>query len=132
MKRVLFVCVENSNWSQMAEAYARLQGADIIEAASAGSKPGASVSPKAVAAMAEVGYDLSTHHPKSLTQVGDTPWDYVVTMGCGDDCPWVPTKHRIDWQLPDPRSLPAEDYRIVRDEIARRVHALIEELRQEK
>lgn len=132
MKRVLFVCVENSNRSQMAEAYARLQGAGILEAASAGSKPAGAVNPKAIAAMAEVGYDLSAHRPKSLTEVGDAPWDYVITMGCGDACPWVPSRHRMDWPLPDPRNLPAEGYRVVRDEIARRVQALVEKLRQEE
>lgn len=125
MIRILFVCVENSNRSQMAEAFARLEGAGMVIAASAGSRPGATVNPKAVAVMAELDYDLSTHFPKSLVDVGDGPWDYVVTMGCGDNCPVVPTTQRLDWQLPDPKTMGVDAYRAIRDEIGRRVRQLI-------
>lgn len=123
-KRVLFVCVENSNRSQMAEAFARLHGGDRVEALSAGSRPSGRINPKAVRFMAERGYDLSTHASKSLQEV-DGAFDAVVTMGCGDDCPWVPARRREDWALPDPRDLDDAGYRAVRDEIERRVQALL-------
>lgn len=127
MKRVLFVCIENSNRSQMAEAFARLHGGADVEALSAGSRPSGRVNPKAVRFMAELGCDLTTHASKSLADVtGD--FDAVVTMGCGDDCPWVPAKRREDWALPDPRDMDDDGYRAVRDEISRRVLALLASL----
>src|SRR5689334_10372763 len=93
---VLFVCVENSNRSQIAEAFARLHGGSAIVAASAGSRPSGRVNPKAIATMAERGYDLSTHHSKSIEaaceEAGNPRWTHVVTMGCGDACPWVPAE----------------------------------------
>lgn len=127
MKRVLFVCVENANRSQMAEAFARLYGGDQIEALSAGSKPSGKINPKAVRFMAELGYDLSTHGSKSLNEISGE-FDAVVTMGCGDSCPWVPAKRREDWALPDPKHMDDDGYRVVRDEIALRVKALLAEL----
>jgi len=124
MKRVLFVCVENSNRSQMAEAYARMAGDAGIEALSAGSKPSGRINPKAIRFMAEVGYDLAAHQSKSLDQVsGD--FDAVITMGCGDNCPWIPARIRQDWALPDPRDMDDAGYRAVRDEIGARVRALL-------
>ena len=123
-KRVLFVCVENSNRSQMAEAFARMHGGDGVEAMSAGSKPSGVINPKAVRFMAERGVDLSTHASKSLHEVTGE-FDAVVTMGCGDDCPWVPAKRREDWALPDPKHMDDDGYRAVRDEIERRVRALL-------
>jgi len=127
MKRVLFVCVENSNRSQMAEAFARMQGGDRIEAWSAGSRPSGAINPKAVRYMAELGYDLSTHRSKSLDEVSGG-FDAVVTMGCGDSCPWVPARIREDWALADPKHLDDDGYRAVRDEIARRVARLMDAL----
>ena len=124
MKRVLFVCVENANRSQMAEAFARVAGGDDVEALSAGSRPSGVLNPKAVRFMAELGYDLATHRSKSLDEV-DGEFDAVVTMGCGDSCPWVPARIREDWALPDPKHLDDDGYRAVRDEIARRVDALL-------
>lgn len=124
MKRVLFVCVENSNRSQMAEAFARLHGGDEVEAFSAGSRPSGRINPKAVRFMAERGYDLSAHASKSLDEV-DGAFDAVVTMGCGDNCPWVPARRREDWALPDPKDLDDDGYREVRDEIGERVKALL-------
>jgi protein-tyrosine-phosphatase len=124
---VLFVCIENSNRSQMAEAFARMHGGDVVEALSAGSKPSGRINPKAIRFMAELGYDLATHASKSLDEIpGD--FDAVVTMGCGDDCPWVPAKRREDWALPDPKDLGDDGYRAVRDEISRRVQALLASL----
>ena len=127
--RLLFVCVENSNRSQMAEAFARMRGGDDVKVYSAGSRPSGKLNPRAIAAMAEKGYDLSTHRSKSLDQVPKGDYEYVVTMGCGDECPWIPAKHREDWDLPDPRNMAPEEFGKVRDEIERRVLGLLKNLR---
>jgi protein-tyrosine-phosphatase len=127
MKRVLFVCVENSNRSQMAEAFARIHGGDRVEALSAGSKPSGRINPKAIRFMSELGYDLSRHASKSLDGI-DGEFDAVVTMGCGDSCPWVPAKRREDWALPDPRDMDDDGYRAVRDAISARVRTLLASL----
>ena len=121
---MLFVCVENSNRSQMAEAFARVHGGANVEAISAGSHPSGRINPKAVRFMAEIGYDLKTHQSKSLDTV-DGDFDAVVTMGCGDSCPWVSARRREDWTLPDPRDLDDDGYRAVRDEISARVKSLL-------
>ena len=126
-QRVLFVCVENPTRSQMAEAFARAFGGERVEALSAGSRPSGALNPKALRFMAEVGCDLSTHRSKSLDELSGA-FDAVVTMGCGDDCPWLPARLREDWALPDPRHLDDDAYRAVRDEIARRVRLLLEAL----
>lgn len=125
-KRVLFACVENSNRSQMAEAFARMHGGDVLEPVSAGSRPSGEVNPRAVASMREVGYDLAQHESKSLDEV-DGPFDYVITMGCGEECPYVAADRREDWELTDPKNLPPAEFRLVRDEIERRVLALVAE-----
>ena len=125
MIRVLFVCVENSTRSQMAEAFARMHAADLVEAASAGSRPSGVVNPRAVAAMRERGYDLSAHRSKSRAEAGEGPWDYVVTMGCGDACPWLLAAHREEWDLPDPHALGPREFDALRDEIERRVVDLL-------
>ena len=127
MKRVLFVCVENSNRSQMAEAFARMHGGSEVEALSAGSRPSGQINPKAVRFMSELGYDLTRHSSKSLDEVGGE-FDAVITMGCGDDCPWVPAKRREDWALPDPKHMDDDGYRAVRDEIDARVKSLLAQL----
>ena len=128
-KKVLFVCVENSNRSQMSQAFATIHGGDRIEAYSAGSKPSGKINPKAIAAMKELGYDLSTHASKSLQEVEQyAPFDAVVTMGCGDACPWMPAKQFIDWQIPDPRDMNEEDFRKVRDLVGEKVKNLVNSL----
>ena len=127
MKRVLFVCVENSNRSQMAEAFAHMLGGDDVQAISAGSRPSGRINPKAIRFMDEVGYDLRGHASKSLDAI-EGPFDAVVTMGCGDSCPWVDAKRREDWALPDPRDMDDDAYRAVRDEIGARVRALLASL----
>ena len=124
-KRLLFVCVENSNRSQMAEAFARIHGNGKFEAFSAGSRPSGKVNPRAIAAMAQRGYDLTTHKSKSLEQIPVGPYEWVITMGCGDACPWIPAAHRDDWPLPDPRDMTDHELAKVRDEIERRVLELI-------
>lgn len=126
-KRVLFVCVENSNRSQMAEAFARLHGGNDVEALSAGSAPSGRINPRAVQFMSELGYDLTRHASKSLDAI-EGEFDAVVTMGCGDRCPWVPAKRREDWGLQDPKHLDDAGYRAVRDEISQRVQALLASL----
>ena len=127
-KKFLFVCIENSNRSQMAEAFARMLGSEKVEAFSAGSRPSGKVNPKAVAAMQELGYDLSAHASKTLDEVkAEAPFDVVVTMGCGDACPWMPAKRFVDWQIPDPRDLPPAEFNKVRDLVRDKVEQLIKE-----
>jgi len=125
MKTVLFVCVENSNRSQMAEAFARLHGGDSVRAASAGSRPSGRINPKAIEAMREVGYDLTTHASKGLEAFNGRPVDVAVTMGCGDECPLVLADRREDWQIPDPRAMSPEEFRGVRDLIESKVLELL-------
>jgi protein-tyrosine-phosphatase len=125
MKTVLFVCVENSNRSQMAEAFARMHGEGRVEAASAGSKPSGRVNPKAVAAMEELGYDLTAHASKGLDDFNGRTIDVAVTMGCGDECPLVKAGQRVDWKIPDPRDMTPEEFRDVRDLIERKVKDLL-------
>jgi arsenate reductase (thioredoxin) len=125
MKRVVFVCVENSNRSQMAEAFARIHGAGRVEAFSAGSRPSGKVNPKAVEAMQELGYDLTPHHSKSLQDLAGIEFDVAVTMGCGDECPFIQAKRREDWAIPDPKALPPDEFRHVRDLIERKVKELL-------
>jgi arsenate reductase (thioredoxin) len=120
-KKLLFVCIENSNRSQMAQAFAAIYGSDKAEAYSAGSKPSGKINPKAIEAMKELNYDLSLHESKSLNDIYKGTYDYVVTMGCGDSCPWVPAINRLDWQIPDPRDMNADEFRKVRDLIAEKV-----------
>jgi protein-tyrosine-phosphatase len=126
--RILFVCVENSNRSQMAEAFAHIHGQDRIEAASAGSRPSGKVNPRAIEFMAELGYDLTKHSSKSLESFNNTEVAVAVTMGCGDECPLVLAQKRVDWQIPDPKEMPAEDYRRIRDLIESKVKELIASL----
>ena len=121
IRRVLFVCVENSNRSQMAEAFARIHDGENIEAYSAGSRPSGEVNSKAIAAMREIGYDLSTHKSKSLDEIPQVEYDFVATMGCGDACPFVRATRREDWQIPDPKNLPPADFDKVRDLIEEKV-----------
>jgi len=126
MKRFLFVCVENSCRSQMAEAFAKIFGGDSVQAFSAGSRPSGVVNPKAIESMKEVGYDLSKHDSKSLDDMPDVEWDFVATMGCGDECPFIRAKRREDWQITDPKDMSPEDFRKVRDDIQKKVKDLVD------
>jgi protein-tyrosine-phosphatase len=111
----------------MAEAFARMTG--VSEAHSAGSRPSGKINAKAVAAMKEIGYDLTQHHSKSLNQVKQfAPFDVVVTMGCGDACPWMPAKKFIDWEIPDPKDMDQNNFRMVRDMIKTKVNDLVASL----
>lgn len=127
-RKILFVCVENSCRSQMAEGFARLHGAGKVEAFSAGSKPSGKVNATAVALMREKGVNLEAQASKSIGELPHIVWNAVVTMGCGDACPSLPAERRLDWALPDPKHLPLDDFREVRDEIEARVKSLLSEL----
>ena len=125
---VLFVCVHNAGRSQMAAAYLQHLAGDRIEVRSAGSAPAASVNPAAVEAMLEEGIDMSAEQPKVLTDEAVQASDVVITMGCGDTCRFYPGKRYEDWVLDDPAGQGIEAVRPIRDEIRRRVEALISEL----
>lgn len=125
---VLFVCIHNAGRSQMAAGYLRHLGAGRIEVRSAGSAPAASINPAAVQAMAEEGIDISAEQPKILTTEAVEVSDVVVTMGCGDTCPFYPGKRYEDWTLDDPAGQGVDAVRPIRDEIRRRVEELISEL----
>mgnify|MGYP001578062012 CR=1 FL=1 len=123
--RLVFVCVENSCRSQMAEGFARLHGAGLVEPFSAGSRPSGKVNETAAALMKEKGVDLGLQTSKGLDALPAGKWAAVVTMGCGDACPHLAAERRLDWALPDPKHLPPDEFRRVRDEIEARVKALI-------
>ncbi len=112
----------------MAEAFARMLAGGGVEAASGGSRPSGVVNPRAIESMAELGYDLGVHRSEGLDDVPPGTFDAVVTMGCGDACPHVPARRREDWAVRDPKDLPAEEFRAVRDDIRRRVAALLSDL----
>ncbi len=128
MKKILFVCVENACRSQMAEGFARRFGKGVAEAHSAGSRPGAEVNPLAVEVMGEAGIDISGRVPKGFSEVPGEAIDYVVMMGCRDECPVVPARERIEWDIPDPKGKGIDVFRGVRDEIGRKVKRLVEEI----
>jgi Protein-tyrosine-phosphatase len=125
---VLFVCIHNAGRSQMAAGFLSHLAGDRVDVRSAGSEPGNAINPIAVAAMAEVGVDISNNTPKILTPESVQTADVVITMGCGDACPFYPGKRYLDWQLDDPAGQPLERVRPIRDEIERRVHDLVDDL----
>jgi arsenate reductase len=125
MSNVLFVCVENSCRSQMAEGFAKAFGADV-NAHSAGSRPSGEVNRRAIAFMREAGIDIASQRSKGLDDLPAIKWDYIVTMGCGDACPNLPARHRVDWDLPDPKHLDDDGFRAIRDRIQREVAALLQ------
>jgi arsenate reductase (thioredoxin) len=125
---VLFVCVHNAGRSQMAAALLDHHARGRVNVRSAGTMPASEIDPMVVEAMAEVGIDVSDELPKALTDEAVRDADAVVTMGCGDACPVHPGTRYLDWDLPDPAGRPLEEVRPIRDEIDRRVRALLEEL----
>ncbi|MFG2616409.1 arsenate reductase ArsC [Streptomyces sp. NPDC048507] len=125
---VLFVCVHNAGRSQMAAGFLRHRAGDRVEVRSAGSVPGDQINPSAVAAMAELGIDISTQKPRVLTTEAVQASDYVITMGCGDACPYFPGKNYLDWQLEDPAGQGVEAVRPIRDEIQGLIEDLISEI----
>ena len=128
LPHLLFVCVENSCRSQMAEGFARVVARGRAAVYSAGSRPSGQINPRAIRFMAEKGIDLGLQSSRGLD---DLPvgirWDYVVTMGCGDACPRLPARHRLDWNLPDPKDRDDAGFRGVRDRIEQLVRSLIDE-----
>ena len=128
-KLVLFVCIENSCRSQMAEAFARRLAADAIEAYSAGSHPRGEIDSKAIRSMQDLGYDLSDQYSKSLDDLPKVKFDFVITMGCGDDCPLIPAVHHEDWNIPDPKDMSPVEFRQVRNMIREQVELLAMKVR---
>ncbi len=128
MKKILFVCVENSCRSQMAEGFTRMHGSGIIEVYSSGSNPSGMVNPKAIASMGDIGYDLSVHQSMGLDEVPAVEYDYAITMGCGDECPTVKARHREDWGIPDPKYMGPEEFGKIRDLIESKVKELLSRL----
>ncbi len=126
--KVLFVCVENACRSQIAEGFAKKRGAGVLEAWSAGSRPSGKINETAVGLMLERGIDLTRQRSKGLASLPAMKWDYVVTMGCGDACADLEAGVRLEWDLPNPRDLPLEEFRKVRDEIEARVIRLIQDV----
>jgi arsenate reductase len=131
MPRLLFVCVENANRSQMAEGFARFHGGYQVEALSAGSRPSGHINPRAIEAMAELGIDISAQATRSLDEITGE-FDAVVTMGCGDACPRIPARVREDWPVKDTAGRSDQAYLDIRDDIRRRVLALLAKLRSER
>ncbi|MGH8103428.1 MAG: arsenate reductase ArsC [bacterium] len=127
--RILFVCIGNSCRSQMAEGWAKAMGGDRVEIYSAGSYPAGFVADGSTVVMQEVGISLADHHSKGLKDVPQGPYDAVVTMGCGDACPWIPANQRFDWNIEDPIGMPIEMYRETRDFIRGKVEELLKTLR---
>ena len=128
MSRVLFVCLHNAGRSQMSQALFERAAGGRHEADSAGTEPAEHIHPEVAEVMREVGVDLNGRTPRKLTQELAEWADVVVTMGCGDACPYIPGKRYVDWELPDPKGLPVDEVRALRDDIAQRVEALIPEL----
>lgn len=128
LPEVLFVCVHNAGRSQMAAALLDRHAQGRVRVRSAGSAPAEEINPAVVAAMAEVGIDISKENPKALTDQAVRAADVVITMGCGDACPFYPGKRYLDWELPDPAGRSLEEVRPIRDEIDRLIHSLVAEL----
>jgi arsenate reductase len=130
MSHVLFVCLHNAGRSQMSQALFERAAAGRHTAACAGSEadPDGRLHPEVVAVMRELGFDLAARRPRRLTRELAEHADVVVTMGCGDACPYIPGKRYVDWDLPDPKGRPVDEVRATRDDIARRVEALVQEL----
>jgi arsenate reductase len=124
-KHIVFVCVENSCRSQIAEAFGRMFAGANVFIYSSGSRPSGQVNPKAIESMKEIGYDLTAHSSKSLEALPNVEFDYAITMGCGDECPYLRAKAREDWGIPDPKHLTPDEFRLVRDMIGDKVRDLL-------
>lgn len=131
-KNVLFICVENSCRSQIAEAFAKIHGKEKINGFSAGSKPSGVINAKAIQSMQMKGYDLTLHKSKSVDEFKNMEFDFVITMGCGDECPFIPAKHRENWDIPDPKNLSMKEFNVVRDLIELKIKQLLTKIENEK
>ncbi len=129
MKRVLFVCVENSCRSQMAESLANFYGKWRVEAFSAGSKPSGMVNPNAITVMKELGLDIASNTSKSFNDLKIKEFDYVITLGCSDVCPFFPAKEYIDWKIADPKGKDIDFFRKVRDDIKKQIKEFLKKLK---
>ena len=127
-KKILFVCVENACRSQMAQGFAESFGKGRVELYSAGSRPSSHINPVAIEVMKEKGIDLSGRRPKGLNDLPSVEMDYLITMGCEETCPAVPTKKIIDWQIPDPKGKSIDVFRNIRDTIEEKVRTLLKEI----
>lgn len=126
MINIIFICIENSNRSQIAEAFGHMYASENVKIYSGGSKPSGKVNPRAVEFMKELGYNLGNHSSKSVEEFHSVEFDYVISMGCGDDCPFISAKFHEDWQIPDPKHRSDAEYRIIRDYIGIKVKELLE------
>lgn len=124
MKKIIFVCVENSCRSQIAEAFAKIYSKGRLKVMSAGSKPSGSINPKAIKLMSELGHELTGHYSKSVETVSEDI-DYLITMGCGDSCPTLKAIKRIEWDIPDPKDMNERDFKEVIGLIDQKVRDLI-------
>jgi arsenate reductase len=127
-KKILFVCVENACRSQMAQGFAESFGKGRVEVYSAGSRPSSHINPVAIEVMKEKGIDLSGRRPKGLNDLPSVEMDYLITMGCEETCPAVPTRKIVDWQIPDPKGKSVDVFRNVRDTIEKKVKTLLKEI----
>ncbi|MFA5310964.1 MAG: arsenate reductase ArsC [Candidatus Omnitrophota bacterium] len=132
MKKVLFVCVENSCRSQIAEGIVKEFGKRFIEPYSAGSKPSGVVNPAAIEVMKEAGIDISKSQSKGFDALPIKRFDYVITLGCGDTCPFLPADKHVEWKVEDPKNKDMDFFRKTRDNIAKQVKSLIEEIKKEE
>lgn len=130
MKKVLFVCIENSCRSQIAEGFAKALGKNVIEAYSAGSRPSGKVNPTAIQVMREIGIDISGQKSKGFLELPVKEFDYVITLGCQDICPFVPANEHIEWQISDPKDKGIDFFRKVRDEIKSEVEKIIQNVKE--
>ena len=128
MIKVLFACIENSCRSQIAEGFAHIHGSNTLMPFSAGSKASGKINKKAVIVMEEIGYDLTLHESKGLDEFTYSKFDYLITLGCKDECPNIETKFRKEWDIPDPKNMNLEDFFKVRDLIEKKVLSLIDEI----
>jgi len=129
MKTVLFVCIENSCRSQMAEGFAKILGKDILKPYSAGSKPSGKVNPVAIKVMREIGIDIAGQRSKGFKELPVKNFDYVITLGCKDICPFVPAKKHIEWDIPDPKDKDIDTFRNVRDIIKQKIEEFIKDIK---
>ncbi len=127
-RKVVFICVENAGRNQMAQGFAEVYGKGKVEVYSAGSRPSSQINPLAIEVMREKGIDLSGRLPKGLDDLPPVEMDYLVTMGCEETCPAVPTKKILEWQIPDPKGKPLEEVRRIRDLLEAKVKTLLEEV----
>jgi len=128
MKTIVFLCVENSCRSQMAEAFGKKIGSKRYQFLSAGSKPSGNVNPKAIRSMSKIGYDMTDHRSKGISELPQDGVDVMISMGCGDACPQIPAKIRSEWEIPDPKNMDEDDFKKIRDLIGRNVEKLIKHM----